>query len=93
MLEVSNKHTKMTKFEANINFQQFLTIFCDFSPIVKKPADPKKYKIKKVLFLILFPYKSRSAYICLLGRIKFYLVNIYMPTSIYKEKPSKIMIF
>ena len=42
---------------------------------------------------MVLPYKSRSVHPCLVGRIKFYLVNTGVPTSIYRVKPSTNMIF
>ena len=44
-------------------------------------------QIEKTQFFMVLPYKSKSVQPCSLGGIKFYLLNMGVPTSIYRVKP------
>ena len=53
---------------------------------IEKNNFSKNIKIKKCSFFDVLPHKSRSVHPCSRGRIKFYPVNMGVPTSIYRVK-------
>merc|ERR1712110_136388 len=60
---------------------------------IEKFKFQKSIRIEKCGLCAILPYKSRSAHPCLVGRIKFYLLNMGVPTSIYKVKYTQILMF
>ena len=46
-------------------------------------------KIEQSMLFMLLPYKSKSAHPCLVGRIELYVLNMGVPTSIYRVKCPK----